>query len=187
MSTNNESGASLPIIDLSLLAGTDQQRQQLAQSLADACLHTGFFYVSHHGISEALIKRVFEESQALFSLPDADKEAINKMFTPEFRNRLDSIIGFASLSPEVVAKVVDKFIMELEAQLDEPSLVALVKRFESGAYAGRDVMALIVAGLRGGGWQGSAKDLLTAEIAGGPVGAAQVAATLLARAFTPPA
>ncbi|MBL4614148.1 MAG: ATP-dependent Clp protease ATP-binding subunit ClpA [Magnetovibrio sp.] len=48
-----------------------------------------------------------------------DKEAIEKMFTPEFRNRLDSIIGFANLSPEVMSKVVDKFIMELEVQLAE--------------------------------------------------------------------
>ncbi len=46
-----------------------------------------------------------------------DKEAIERMFTPEFRNRLDAIIPFAALSPEVVAKVVDKFVMELEAQL----------------------------------------------------------------------
>ena len=52
-----------------------------------------------------------------------DKEAINKMFTPEFRNRLDSIIGFESLGPEVVAKVVDKFIMELEAQLDDRNVM----------------------------------------------------------------
>lgn len=48
-----------------------------------------------------------------------DKEAIEKMFTPEFRNRLDSIITFANLSPEVMTKVVDKFIMELEVQLGE--------------------------------------------------------------------
>lgn len=48
-----------------------------------------------------------------------DKEAIEKMFTPEFRNRLDSIITFANLSPEVMSKVVDKFIMELEVQLSE--------------------------------------------------------------------
>jgi len=46
-----------------------------------------------------------------------DAEAIDKMFSPEFRNRLDAVIGFASLSPEIVAKVVDKFIMQLEAQL----------------------------------------------------------------------
>ncbi len=52
-----------------------------------------------------------------------DKEAIEKMFTPEFRNRLDSVIGFAALGPEVVAKVVDKFIMELEAQLDDRNVM----------------------------------------------------------------
>ncbi len=46
-----------------------------------------------------------------------DLEAINKMFTPEFRNRLDSVIGFSSLEPEIVLKVVDKFVMELEGQL----------------------------------------------------------------------
>jgi len=48
-----------------------------------------------------------------------DKEAIEKMFTPEFRNRLDAVITFAGLTPEVLAKVVDKFIIELEAQLSD--------------------------------------------------------------------
>jgi len=46
-----------------------------------------------------------------------DTEAIERMFTPEFRNRLDATITFANLSPEIVAKVVDKFVMQLEAQL----------------------------------------------------------------------
>jgi ATP-dependent Clp protease ATP-binding subunit ClpA len=46
-----------------------------------------------------------------------DTEAINRMFTPEFRNRLDAIITFQNLSPEIVARVVDKFVMQLEAQL----------------------------------------------------------------------
>ncbi len=46
-----------------------------------------------------------------------DMEAINRLFTPEFRNRLDAIISFASLTPEVVGRVVDKFVMQLEAQL----------------------------------------------------------------------
>ncbi|HMB77928.1 MAG TPA: ATP-dependent Clp protease ATP-binding subunit ClpA [Kiloniellaceae bacterium] len=48
-----------------------------------------------------------------------DQEAINRMFTPEFRNRLDAIISFTTLNPEVVARVVDKFVMELEAQLSD--------------------------------------------------------------------
>ncbi len=48
-----------------------------------------------------------------------DTEAINRLFTPEFRNRLDAIIGFAALTSETVSKVVDKFVSQLEAQLGE--------------------------------------------------------------------
>src|SRR4051794_32063022 len=46
-----------------------------------------------------------------------DTDAINKMFAPEFRNRLDSIITFNHLTPEIIAKVVEKFVLQLEAQL----------------------------------------------------------------------
>ena len=46
-----------------------------------------------------------------------DTEAINRMFSPEFRNRLDAVIPFSGLAPEVIAKVVEKFIFQLEAQL----------------------------------------------------------------------
>ena len=48
-----------------------------------------------------------------------DKEAIERLFTPEFRNRLDAIIPFAGLSPEIIGKVVDKFVMQLEGQLSD--------------------------------------------------------------------
>src|SRR6188472_204665 len=48
-----------------------------------------------------------------------DIEAINRLFAPEFRNRLDAIITFAHLSPEIIAKVVEKFVMQLEAQLGD--------------------------------------------------------------------
>jgi ATP-dependent Clp protease ATP-binding subunit ClpA len=47
------------------------------------------------------------------------KEAIEKMFSPEFRNRLDSMIVFNSLSMEIIERVVDKFIIELDQQLNE--------------------------------------------------------------------
>ncbi|XOZ34079.1 ATP-dependent Clp protease ATP-binding subunit ClpA [Halomonadaceae bacterium KBTZ08] len=50
-------------------------------------------------------------------------EIINKTFTPEFRNRLDGIIQFRSLSPEIISHVVDKFLTELQAQLDEKQVV----------------------------------------------------------------
>jgi ATP-dependent Clp protease ATP-binding subunit ClpA len=46
-----------------------------------------------------------------------DEEAINRLFTPEFRNRLDAIVAFGNLPPEVVHQVVQKFVLQLEAQL----------------------------------------------------------------------
>ena len=46
-------------------------------------------------------------------------EAINRMFTPEFRNRLDSIVQFQPLAEDVIFTVVDKFLTELQCQLDE--------------------------------------------------------------------
>jgi ATP-dependent Clp protease ATP-binding subunit ClpA len=48
-----------------------------------------------------------------------DHEAINRMFAPEFRNRLDATITFAHLSQEIIAKVVEKFVLQLEAQLGD--------------------------------------------------------------------
>jgi ATP-dependent Clp protease ATP-binding subunit ClpA len=51
-------------------------------------------------------------------------EAIKRMFTPEFRNRLDAIVQFKALTPTIIAQVVDKFLIELEAQL-EPKKVTL--------------------------------------------------------------
>jgi ATP-dependent Clp protease ATP-binding subunit ClpA len=48
-----------------------------------------------------------------------DHEAINRMFSPEFRNRLDAVIGFDHLPPDIVRKVVEKFVLQLEAQLSD--------------------------------------------------------------------
>ena len=52
-----------------------------------------------------------------------DEEAIKRMFTPEFRNRLDAVIPFARLSREMIGKVVEKFIFQLEAQLADRNVM----------------------------------------------------------------
>ena len=54
---------------------------------------------------------------------DADQEAIKKLFTPEFRNRLDAVVPFDYLPPEVVEKVVEKFALQLELQLQERGVI----------------------------------------------------------------
>jgi ATP-dependent Clp protease ATP-binding subunit ClpA len=50
---------------------------------------------------------------------------IKRMFTPEFRNRLDSIISFGALNEEIILRVVDKFLMQLEEQLHEKKVEAV--------------------------------------------------------------
>ncbi|GEM91858.1 gene transfer agent family protein [Cereibacter sphaeroides] len=77
-------------------------------------------------------------------------------------------------------------LAELEADLGADSLIALVERFEERRFSTRDVIAVLVAGLRGGGWQGTAEELGRAEVGGGAAGAARAAAELLVRAFALP-
>ena len=55
-------------------------------------------------------------------------EAINKLFSPEFRNRIDSIIHFNHLNPEIVLSIVEKFIIQVEAQLDEKGVTLSINK-----------------------------------------------------------
>jgi ATP-dependent Clp protease ATP-binding subunit ClpA len=48
---------------------------------------------------------------------DEEEQAIKRVFTPEFRNRLDAVVGFKALTPEIIRLVVNKFILQLEGQL----------------------------------------------------------------------
>ncbi|WP_299326792.1 ATP-dependent Clp protease ATP-binding subunit ClpA [Parasphingopyxis sp.] len=86
------------------------------------------------------------------SKEDASEEAVKKMFTPEFRNRLDAIVPFGYLPPAVVARVVDKFILELELQLadrevhiklDDEAKTWLTERGYDKLYGARPMGRLI--------------------------------------------
>ena len=69
--------------------------------------------------AEALNKSQIGFTKAASAAVGDEMADIKKMFTPEFRNRLDAIVSFASLSKEVILRVVDKFLMQLEEQLHE--------------------------------------------------------------------
>ena len=77
-------------------------------------------------------------------------------------------------------------LAELEARLEAESLIELIERFESGAFRVRDLIALIVAGLNGGGWRIGEAELVARSIDGGPLAAAEAAARLLKLTFTVP-
>ena len=66
-----------------------------------------------------------------------DQEEIKRVFTPEFRNRLDAIIPFAALSTETIERVVEKFIIQLEAQLAEKH-VTIILSDEARAYLAKE-------------------------------------------------
>ncbi len=84
-----------------------------------------------------------------------------------------------------VCKLTLGALAELEDALGEDSLVALIGRFDTGQYKARDVLSILGAGLRGGGWNGTRRDLVHAEFEGGVTEAARVAAQLLVGAFAP--
>ena len=75
-------------------------------------------------------------------------------------------------------------IAELEHSLQADSLMALLARFETQKFSAEDILHLLAAGLRGGGWQGDICTLRQSDIAGGPLMAAKVAARMLQLAFT---
>lgn len=75
-------------------------------------------------------------------------------------------------------------LAELEEALGADSLLALVERFESGAFSSADLIALLLAGLRGAGLLIDRETLLGCSIEGGPMAAAKAGALLLKRAFT---
>lgn len=85
-----------------------------------------------------------------------------------------------------VARLTLGALAELEQSLGASSLLELAERFETGRFSGRDVLAVLAAGLRGGGRLTETGQIAHAEIEGGPIGAARAAAQLLALAFRAP-
>ncbi len=59
---------------------------------------------------------------------DEQEEALKRLFTPEFRNRLDATVMFGALSPEVIDRVVEKFILQLEVQLADRNVTISVTK-----------------------------------------------------------
>jgi len=77
-------------------------------------------------------------------------------------------------------------LAELEEALQSESLMEMLQRFESGAFSAHDLLALLGAGVRGGGLEMADAELARMAIDGGAVAAAQAAARLLKLAFSVP-
>ncbi|RJE81228.1 gene transfer agent family protein [Paracoccus sp. JM45] len=82
-----------------------------------------------------------------------------------------------------IARLTLGALAELEDALAEDNLAALAGRLEEDRFSSNDIMAVLVAGLRGGGWTGTQDDLLARQIDGGPLEGARIAARLITLAF----
>lgn len=80
-----QSITTLPLLDLSQLDGSPQQRGKFLDELRSAARHIGFFYLTGHGIDPALLSQVQQQARAFFALPDADKRAVGMLNSPHFR------------------------------------------------------------------------------------------------------
>jgi hypothetical protein len=101
----------------------------------------------------------------------------------------NSLRGEVELSVDGEARIMRLTLgalAELEARLKSESLLEMIARFETGGFRVRDLIALVTAGLNGGGWRISEAELLRATIDGRPAAAAQAAARLLKVTFTIP-
>lgn len=92
-------------------------------------------------------------------------------------------IGVRIGGEERVMRLTLGALAELEARLDAGGLTALAERFEAGAFRANDLIALLTAGLRGGGAKVSEADVSGMDFEGGAVGAAKAATRLLAAGF----
>jgi len=88
---------------------------------------------SNAGSREASAGSIGFSADMLRDAPHRSKQAIERLFAPEFRNRLDAIVNFRPLSFEVMERIVEKFVRELEAQLSERR-ISIVLTDEARAY-----------------------------------------------------
>jgi ATP-dependent Clp protease ATP-binding subunit ClpA len=98
----------LQVMDHGTLTDANGKKVDFRNVILIMTTNAGAFDAAKHGIGFGAGKREHE-----------NEDAIKKLFTPEFRNRLDATIHFRGLTPDIVRSVVQKFIIQLEAQLSE--------------------------------------------------------------------
>ena len=120
---------SLPIIDLTAMHnGTAADKAAVGQALRQACEHTGFFYISGHGIDSALIERVFAQSQQFFAQPMEAKLETHKALSKA--NRGYEKLGGQTLEPGMPPDLKEGFYIGEELAEDHPRVLA--GRFNQG-------------------------------------------------------
>jgi ATP-dependent Clp protease ATP-binding subunit ClpA len=139
----------LQVMDHATLTDNTGRKADFRQAILIMTSNAGSREMSSQGIGFG--------SDQMKEAPARGKKAIEKLFSPEFRNRLDAIVSFDALSEEVMETIVEKFILELEAQLREQRVAFtllpkattyLAKKGYDPKYGARPLARLIQAEVR---------------------------------------
>jgi isopenicillin N synthase-like dioxygenase len=115
--------SAIPVIDIApLLNGPPETAHAVASALGRACREVGFFYLTGHGIPQALLERVFQNAADFFAGPAALREAV--AFSGPGGNRGYIKLGGEALDPGKPADVKEAFNIGLELEPDDPELEA---------------------------------------------------------------
>lgn len=115
--------SAIPVIDVApLVSGSAEGAQAVAKALGQACRDVGFFYISGHGVSPTLMKRVFDTSAAFFTGPASIREAVS--FSGPGDNRGYIRLGGEPLDPGKPPDVKEAFNIGLELPPDDPEMLA---------------------------------------------------------------
>ena len=121
--------ASLPVIDVADLSSAyPERRAAVGRALRTACLDKGFFYCSGHGIPPGLIDAAFEQTRALFDLPDAEKDKLDK--SRSRCNRGYETLGGQTLEPGAMPDRKEGYYIGVELPESDPRVMA--GRFNRG-------------------------------------------------------
>ena len=125
----------LQVMDHATLTDNNGRKADFRQAVLIMTSNAGSREMSAASIGFGGSDETAETSRAKTAVGRA-KSAVERLFNPEFRNRLDAIVTFSSLSSDVMETIVEKFILQLEAQLSERK-VAIALTPEARAYLAR--------------------------------------------------
>jgi len=115
--------ASLPIIDIGgLSSATLSDREAVGARLRAACSYNGFFYISNHGVDEALVADVFAEAAAFFDLPAEEKAEVDK--SRSRANRGYEALQTQTLEPGALPDLKEGYYVGPEHEADDPRVIA---------------------------------------------------------------
>src|SRR5882724_12536934 len=117
------SQASLPVIDIGDLSSDKLiDREAVGAKLRSACLHNGFFYISNHGVADALVADVFSEAAAFFDLPPEQKAEVEKSRSKA--NRGYEPLQGQTLEPGAPPDLKEGYYIGPEHTADDPRVIA---------------------------------------------------------------